>query len=155
MIYHEYRLNGVHPMLAGFIRLLCSRLSVHHPDWLIVCGWRGETEQHEAFLAGRSKVDWPNSQHNRMIEVSTLEYNVRSTSAAVVKKMVPQSVAVDLAPYPYDAGRDKERLYLIAGYARCLADVEGVPLRIGADWDGDLATLDQKLHDPWHYELKV
>ena len=68
---------------------------------------------------------------------------------------IPCSLAVDIAPYPYDAGRDRERLYLIAGYAVRLAEERGVKLRIGADWDGDFETLDQKLADPWHYEIKV
>ena len=138
MIYHEERLDGVHPHLAWFIRSLIHRLSAYWPDWLIICGWRNEVDQHAAFVSGASKLDWPFGKHN---------HTSRSGE--------PLSLAVDLSPYPYDQGRDVNRLYLIAGYAICLAEELGVKLRTGADWDGDLQTLDQRLKDPWHYELVV
>lgn len=144
MIYHEERLNSVHPVLADFVRHAIERLSKHHPDWLIVCGWRGEHEQHEAFLAGTSNADWPNGKHNATIEITY-------PNGETIRK--PRSLAVDISPYPYDAGRDKNRLYLMAGYMMALADEWGVKIRFGADWDGDLATLDQQLHDVWHIEL--
>lgn len=136
MIYHEERLDGVHWRLAGFINQAIHRLSKHHPDWLILCGWRGEKKQHEAFLKGTSKVDWPNGKHNRV------DFDGK-----------PCSWAVDLSPWPYDAGKDEKRLYLVAGYIMALADEWGVKVRIGADWDSDFATLDQSLKDPWHIEL--
>jgi len=136
MIYHEERLDGVHPVLAEFIRKAISRLSVYWPDWLILCGFRNQADQHAAFLAGTSNVDWPNGKHNRM----DVDGN-------------PCSWAVDISPYPYDAGKDEKRLYLIAGFLLCLAQELGVKLRLGADWDGDLQTLDQHLKDPWHIEL--
>jgi hypothetical protein len=135
MIYHKERLDDVHPTLAAFILTLIHQLEKHWPDWLIICGWRNQQDQHAAFLAGTSKVDWPNGKHNR------------------VKFARPESLAVDLSPYPYDKGKDENRLYLIAGYAMALADRMEVKIRIGADWDGDLSTADQKLHDPWHFEL--
>jgi hypothetical protein len=43
----------------------------------------------------------------------------------------------------------------VAGYAMALADRMEVKIRIGADWSGDLKTLDEKLHDPWHFELII
>ncbi len=150
MIYHEERLDGVHPHLAWFIRSLIRKLSAYWPDWLIICGWRNEAEQHAAFISGASKVDWPNSKHNHTRILTGKFYEPQT---GLVK--IADSMAVDLSPYPYDQGRDVNRLYLIAGYAICLAEELGVKLRIGADWDGDLQTLDQRLNDPWHYELVV
>ena len=137
MIYHSERLVGVNPVLVGFIESLIDCLTKHYPDWLILCGWRGRIDQHAAFLTKTSMVDWPHSKHNHMING------------------LPDSLAVDLSPYPYDGGKDKSRLYLVAGYAMAVANELGVKLRIGADWDGDFQTLDQQLQDPWHYELIV
>lgn len=136
MIYHAERLTGVHPALADFIRKALNRISRYWPDWIILCGWRGEAEQHAAFLAGTSKVDWPNGKHNKT------DFEGK-----------PYSWAVDISPHPYDAGRDVKRLYLVAGFMLALADEWAVSLRLGADWDGDLQTLDQSLADPWHFEL--
>jgi len=143
MIYHEERLLQVHPDLANFIYDLCGRLVPRHKDWLIMCGWRGEKEQHEAFINGFSKVDWPDGKHNYMAEVES--------HGAKIK--IPQSLAVDLSPHPYDEGRDKGRLYIIAGYGMALAEEQGLNIRCGADWNGNLSTSDQKLHDLFHYEL--
>jgi len=145
MIYHKERLDEVHPKLAAFILTLIHQLEKYWPDWLILCGWRNQADQHAAFLAGTSKVDWPNGKHN---------HTVREMDPVTGEDdNIPCSLAVDLSPYPYDAGKDEKRLYLIAGYAMALADRMEVKIRIGADWDGDLQTLDQKLKDPWHYEL--
>lgn len=136
MIHHEERLNGVHPVLKGFIRMAIDKLSKRHHNWLIVCGWRNKQDQHAAFLSGVSQVDWPWSMHNHLDSDG-----------------YPCSLAVDISPYPYDAGKDEKRLYLVAGYIMALADEWGVKVRIGADWDSDFATLDQSLKDPWHIEL--
>jgi hypothetical protein len=148
MIYHKERLDDVHPTLAAFILTLVTQLEKHWPDWLILCGWRNQQDQHAAFLAGTSKVDWPNSKHNKT-RIKLDKFYEEHTE----KILLPASLAVDLSPYPYDAGKDRERLYIVAGYAMALADRLGYKIRIGADWDGDLQTIDQKLHDPWHFEL--
>ena len=121
------------------VRVLAENLHHKGVHLLVLCGWRNEADQHKAFLAGNSKLDWPNGPHNRIIEQQG--------------KMVPASSAVDIAPYPYDNGKDSNRVYRIAGYAIFLAGNMNVKLRVGADWDGDFETLDQKLQDPWHYEL--
>ncbi len=136
MIYHKERLDDVHPRLAAFILTLIHCLEPHWPDRLIVCGWRGKEEQHAAFLSGASQVDWPNGAHN-----------------AVDNEGAPCSLAVDLSPYPNDAGKDVNRLYIIIGYAMALADRFGYKIRFGGDWNSNLQTLDQKLHDPWHFEI--
>lgn len=39
-----------------------------YPDLHIAWGWRGELDQHADFMAGRSKLDWPKSKHNNMID---------------------------------------------------------------------------------------
>jgi hypothetical protein len=38
-----------------------------HPELHVCWGWRGEEDQHADFLSGRSKLDWPKSKHNKML----------------------------------------------------------------------------------------
>ncbi len=50
---------------------------IRHFDCTILCGYRNEAEQNDAYFDGRSNLKFPNSMHNR----------------------VP-SLAIDAAPYP-------------------------------------------------------
>lgn len=68
------RLKTCHPLL----QLVMNRVIVAY-DCTILCGYRGESEQKQAFDAGRSQVNWPDSNHNR-----------------------EPSLAVDVAPWPLD-----------------------------------------------------
>jgi len=151
MIKHEERLLQVHPDLANFIYDLCGKLEPRHKDWLIICGWRPEADQHAAFLAGTSTKDWPDGKHNHMVEI--IKNVVVDGVLQKVPEMIPLSLAVDISPHPYDRGKDKGRLYIISGFAMALAEEQGLKIRCGADWNGNLSTTDQKLHDLFHYEL--
>lgn len=56
------KLDTCHPVLVEwFIWLKWSYPKVH-----VAWGWRGEQDQHNDFLSGRSKKDWPMSPHNNM-----------------------------------------------------------------------------------------
>lgn len=115
---------------------------IKHVDCTITCGHRGKEEQDEAFRTGKSKVQFPNSMHNKT-----------------------PSLAVDVVPYPVewpDARMDREtyarslgRFYLFVGYVRATADQFGIQVRCGADWDGDFEVKDQNFHDLPHIELIV
>lgn len=98
-------------------------------DCTILCGHRGKEDQEEAYRAGKSKVLWPHSKHNRM-----------------------PSLAVDVAPFPVD-WQDLRRFYMFAGYVKRTAEQMGIPIRMGADWDGDFEIKDQSFHDLPHFEL--
>lgn len=98
-------------------------------DCTILCGHRDEEAQTEVFLAGKSKVMWPNSKHN-----------------------TSPSEAVDAAPYPIDWD-DLERFRRFAFFVKGVATGMGVVVRIGADWDGDNDIHDQRFHDLPHIEL--
>lgn len=63
------------------------------------------------------------------------------------------SHAIDIAPYPIDFN-DRERFYYTAGFILGVAEVLGVKLRWGGDWDGDSDIHDQKFYDLPHFELK-
>lgn len=60
--------------------------------------------------------------------------------------------AVDVMPYPVD-WNDTKRNYAFCGYVRGIADMLGVKVRAGHDWDMDWQFKDQTFHDVPHWEL--
>lgn len=111
------------------------RLAVKYVDFSIVCGNRSEAQQNGAFDSGNSRVRWPNSKHNNM-----------------------PSLAVDIAPYPKlfsesDPTAVAAEFSFVAGFIRGVAAIQGVELRWGGDWNGNLDTTDQTLQDWGHLEL--
>jgi peptidoglycan L-alanyl-D-glutamate endopeptidase CwlK len=53
------RLNTIHPAL----KVLCIAI-LERMDITVVCGYRGEEEQNEAYNEGKSGLKFPNSKHN-------------------------------------------------------------------------------------------
>ena len=103
---------------------------VRNFDCTIVCGYRGEKDQNEAFKRGNSKVKYPKGRHN-------------STP----------SFAVDVAPYPIDWD-DRDRFHYLGGYVLGVAKEMGLKIRWGGDWDMDTKTKDNKFDDLVHFEIK-
>ena len=68
------RLGQCHPLLQ---RLMLS--VVEETDISIICGFRNEADQNDAYKRGASKLKWPRSKHNKQ-----------------------PSEAVDAVPYPID-----------------------------------------------------
>jgi peptidoglycan L-alanyl-D-glutamate endopeptidase CwlK len=112
-------------------------------DCSIICGFRSEQAQNAAFLKNRSKVKWPNSNHNK----------------------VP-SMALDAAPYDRTLSAvnwaDTARFYYMAGIVKAVASqllAEGKishDLRWGGDWNGNIShanSQDQDFMDLAHFEL--
>lgn len=99
-------------------------------DCSILIGHRGETAQHEAFVAGKSEKDWPDGEHNQY-----------------------PSKAVDVAPWPID-WEDRKRFYHFGGYVLGVAEVLAIPIRWGGDWDRDYDLDDQDFNDLVHFELE-
>ncbi len=98
-------------------------------DVSIIEGHRPKAEQDKAFHAGKSKLKWPNSKHNKK-----------------------PSLAVDVVPYPVD-WKDTARFYYMCGVIKACAFNLGINIRLGADWDGDNEFKDQTFHDLPHVEL--
>jgi peptidoglycan L-alanyl-D-glutamate endopeptidase CwlK len=98
-------------------------------DCTILEGHRTEYDQNKYFDEGKSKLQWPDSKHNKM-----------------------PSLAVDAVPYPID-WQDKRRFYHFAGFVLGVASMMGIKLRCGIDWDGDFSFKDQSFHDYPHFEL--
>jgi len=82
------------------------------------------------------------------------------------------SHAVDIAPYPIkwpQKPKGIQRLlwklvqkyvkqmsswYFLMGYIKCISEYQGVELRFGLDWDGDMDFEDQVFDDLPHVEIK-
>jgi peptidoglycan L-alanyl-D-glutamate endopeptidase CwlK len=109
-------LESCHPKLQLLIREVDRRLSASKRpqkiDLKVIQGHRGKEDQHQAFLEGKSKQDWPNSRHN-----------------------ADPSTAVDIAPYPLD-WNDADMFMLLSGYALAVADDLGIEVEVGALWAG-------------------
>lgn len=119
------RLATCHPDLQKVFNTV-----INFQDCTILEGHRGEEAQNKAFAEGKSKLKWPNGNHNKS-----------------------PSEAVDATPYPID-WYDTGRLYVFAGRVLQIADELGVELRWGGDWDGDSLTRDNTFNDLVHFELK-
>jgi len=98
-------------------------------DCSIIEGHRSKEEQDKLFHKGFSKLQYPNSKHNKS-----------------------PSFAVDAVPFPID-WKDKERFCLFAGIVKGVAHSKGVEIRWGGDWDMDNTISDESFVDMPHFEL--
>ena len=108
---------------------------INYCDNIVLIGYRGEEEQNQAVLEGRSKLKFPLSNHNSL-----------------------PSMAVDIAPYPVDWNNTKS-FYYFAGFVKGIAEKllkEGTishKIRWGGDWDSDNDFKDNTFNDLVHFEL--
>ena len=109
---------------------------VGYHDCAVICGYRGETDQNEAYYGGRSKLKFPQSRHNQ----------------------VP-SMAVDVVPWHHDQPHirweDRTAFYHFCGVVRGIAAMRGYPIRWGGDWDRDFDLADQSFFDLPHFEIVI
>jgi peptidoglycan L-alanyl-D-glutamate endopeptidase CwlK len=98
-------------------------------DCSILEGHRGQALQHLYFTQGKSKLDWPNGEHNSI-----------------------PSKAVDAMPCPID-WKDTNRICYFAGFVVGIAAHMGIKIRWGKDWDGDRDLNDQTFNDGPHFEV--
>ena len=123
-IRSRYNLKNVHKDLVKLAEAVVEKY-----DCTVLSGYRGKDEQDDLFHSGQSKLEYPNSKHNKS-----------------------PSRAIDLVPYPID-WQNKERFYHFAGYVKSVADSMGLRIRWGGDWDMDGEFKDQTFHDLPHFEL--
>ena len=103
---------------------------VKYFDCTVLEGHRGKRLQHKYFKEGKSKLQFPDGNHNKK-----------------------PSKAVDVVPYPIDFN-DRERMTYFAGFVKGVAYRLNIPLRWGGDWDGDNDLSDNNFDDLVHFELK-
>lgn len=120
----EQRLATCDPRLQALLRE-----AIKHVDFTVICGYRNQDDQNDAFRTGRSKVRYPDSKHNTL-----------------------PSSAVDIAPYPVD-WKDTARFARLAGYLERIAHEQGIRIRWGGDFDQDGATADERFIDMPHIEI--
>jgi peptidoglycan LD-endopeptidase CwlK len=126
------RLDTCHPDL----QVLFNEV-IEHFDCSIVCGHRDEQAQNIAYEEGFSKLDFPESKHNKL-----------------------PSLAVDAIPYPVD-WKDVERMRHFAGWVLGIAallydmGVMGHRVRWGGDWNMNTQVNDQRFDDLPHFELVI
>ena len=120
------------------LQLLAKDVVVYIPHKILE-GHRGEIAQHQAFLDGKSQLDWPNGKHNKL-----------------------PSTAMDVAPLYFDAGvhidwNDRGAFGRLMGHYERAAYQRGIKIRLGMDWDMDWRTsgLDpnSKFLDMPHIEI--
>lgn len=116
------RLSTCHPLLQALLTRVIRRPDLPH-DLAVLCGHRGQAEQDAAAAAGRSRLRWPQSAHNRT-----------------------PSHAVDVAPYVGGAVSWEWRHYnaiapvIKAEWAKM--QTEGaVPPGVALEWGGDWTSL--------------
>jgi peptidoglycan LD-endopeptidase CwlK len=79
-------------------------------DLTVLCGFRGQAEQDDAFARGTSKLRWPKSKHN-----------------------AKPARAVDIAPFPLD-WKDTDRFEAVRELALKRAAALGIRIRV-ISWD--------------------
>jgi peptidoglycan LD-endopeptidase CwlK len=131
----EARLKTCHPDLQRLFREVLK-----HWPCQVLEGHRGQEAQDRAFREGKSKLQWPNGNHNSF-----------------------PSRAVDVAPFLVDTigppsgaplvWNDAKRFYAFSGFVIGIAIGLGLKIRWGGDWDGDRDLGDQKFNDLVHFEL--
>ena len=102
---------------------------IKHVDCSVISGYRGESEQSQLYLDGKSKLRYPKSSHNQY-----------------------PSLAVDVVPYPVD-WNDTRRFDRFAGFVQGVAQSMGVTLKWGGDWDQDWDLKDNRFNDLPHFQI--
>ena len=125
-ISSKEQLASCHPLL----QLIFNKV-IEHYDCSALEGARSKSRQNFLFGQRKSKVQWPNSKHNKL-----------------------PSEALDAVPYPVD-WTDREQFSHFAGYVKGVADVLGIPIIWGGDWDDDNKVSDNIFDDLGHFELNL
>lgn len=131
------RINECHPDIQAIWAELIKWV-----DATVFCGHRGEAEQNQAFLENKSKLKFPNSEHNK----------------------VP-SMAIDSGPYFIEIHNTDWNDHL--AFARFAGRVDQIADQLldagkithtivwGGDWDKDGRSTDHSFLDLPHFQLKA
>jgi len=102
-------------------------------DHSIICGHRNKADQNKAFDEGNSELRWSFGKHNKL-----------------------PSYAMDVQTYPRPVSQDalrEDQIYLLGIY-KGVAQEQGLPVRVGMDWDNDGEIADNGFDDSFHVELQ-
>ena len=121
----QERLNTCDPRLVELFEIVIEDF-----DCSVLEGYREKEAQNRAFDEGKSKLRFPEGNHNKY-----------------------PSLAVDVAPYPID-WEDRDRFHYFAGFVKGVASQLGLDIRWGGDWDSDTQTKDNNFDDLPHFEVR-
>lgn len=129
-----------------FLQLIFNQV-IEYFDCSVLYGHRAPAEQFELFKQGRRLENgvWVIENKSKVVTYKD------GTDKKSMHNEYP-SLAVDVVPYPLD-WNDTKRFYMFVGFVRGVAYKLGIPLRVGADWDGDTEVKDQNFNDLAHFEL--
>ena len=106
---------------------------IKYYDCAVICGHRSEEDQNKAYNEGRSKLQYPQSKHNKT-----------------------PSLAVDVVPWfkhePHIRWNDKEKFYEFGGFVQGIATTLGINIRWGGNWNKNDELHDQTFFDLPHFE---
>lgn len=114
------------------LRAVCVE-AIQVYDFTVLESYRDREQQEKDFARGASKLQWPNSPHNKH-----------------------PARAVDLAPFPVDwseGERPHLRFAFLAGVMFMAAHRLGVTIRWGGDFNRNLDPRDDKWQDLPHFEV--
>lgn len=107
---------------------------IKYYDCAVICGHRNEEDQNKAYNEGRSKLQYPQSKHNKT-----------------------PSLAVDVVPWfknkPHIRWEDKEKFYEFGGFVQGVAAALGINIRWGGNWNKNDELHDQTFFDMPHFEI--
>ena len=119
-LFHQDRLLHVESKLQNIVKEVGKSF-----DICVVCGFRGEIEQNDAFQRGNSKLKYPNSKHNKS-----------------------PSLAVDLAPCDCKGSIDWQDVEKFVELSKLML-AEAAKQRVKLVWGGSF----KKFVDMPHFEL--
>lgn len=130
-------------MMASFGQRSLERLAEVHPDI------------REVLDEAIQYMDFTVLEGVRSIERQRNLYDSGASETMNSKHLIQEdgySHAVDIAPYPIDWD-DKNRFFYLAGLVMGIAEMKGIKLIWGHDWDGDEDFEEHSLKDGPHFQL--
>ena len=108
---------------------------IKYRDVIILEGHRNQADQDKAFATGKSKLKYPNGNHN-----------------------ASPSLAMDMGYWPNPYSSSADALYFagwVMGLAQMLYNVGKIKHRIrnGADWNQNGKASDESFQDTYHFEI--
>lgn len=156
-------LLGVHPDLKRLAYEMSRQVDIEKKrrggvykfDFSCRDGVRGEKAQTKAFKSGTSKVQYPDSKHNKKPSeaIHFLPYPLRwpqkPTIVIAMNEAAIERYKKELKAYAKQLGR----FYLLAGFVQATATSLDIKVRWGGDWDRDGDIMDQNFDDLTHWEV--
>lgn len=152
----QERLDTCH---SDLIRLFT--LVVRYFDCTILEGHRGKEKQNRYYKEGKSKIQWPDGDHNSYPSDASdvVPYPVRWPKYDRISKVFDElglesKVKASLKKKIKIFAKNLARFYFFGGFVLGLAISMGIKIRWGGDWNSNREIMDQNFDDLPHFERK-